>query len=51
MMLLGRQPLGALEQIVRDLNGRLHDMATHIPMDGVPYEGRFPGGAADSAVV
>ena len=36
-----RGALRALKQIIRDLNGGLHNMATHIRMDGQPSQAVF----------
>src|SRR5476649_1297242 len=34
--------LRAFKKIVGDFNGRLHNMAAHIRMDGCPYQELFP---------
>src|SRR5436309_11151238 len=41
-LLLSGEALGPLKKVVGDFNGRLHNMATHIRMDGHPYQAAFP---------
>src|SRR5712671_3987534 len=40
-LFLACNALGALEKIISDFNGCLHNMATHIRMDGCPYQEVF----------
>jgi len=39
---LSGHALRAFKKVVSDFNGRFHNMATHIRMDGHPYQAVFP---------